>query len=497
MYRDNETVGYNLVLDAYYTETESVRWMIDQDLILALKLIKEGNSWICPSENYTEVIKEEQNSNDFKYILIRREWLLDYLSARKLNLRMSAYCQRVENFPDITDSPFEELGNNEENREGAIYKFHANTLDDIFGGSMAVFKVGHSEFDPEEDAPSLISNDEDIISEHSEYTKPEMSGVRVSGEFWREEWLNHNDISTRVRGDNPTIYPFFKIETDGEEISTDQLNNEDIGRWLYFRNDVISSLLKNRGFKLEWCTDQTGLIHSPRDHSVHFGINSRENIVVYAYDIARLELWFQKLWQPFTITPDGGIGEELGSAQIKSEPADSKAPEELSKLFVERFAKVYEKKYDEPIMNSSQLSSIDWQSISRFAAHDEASLLSLAKNIHKAFGDRLNKKALLSAIEKNENDNLGSLKLLEKLCSEKIGPEAAGDLMSPIFGIYDLRIADAHPSGSKIDNAFALCNVVRSSTVHHQGYQLIDIFSQTIYKIGCCLFSTDSSDSKS
>jgi hypothetical protein len=145
-YHEGETVGYNLVFDSSNWNPEISSWIIDPDLILALKLVKEGNNWVCPKENFVDVIREEHESRNFRFISIRREWLLDYLSARCLNLRLSTYCQRVENFNAIDSSPFKKIENIEDTCEEARCSLRVNPINSVFGGKVAVFQMGHTDF---------------------------------------------------------------------------------------------------------------------------------------------------------------------------------------------------------------------------------------------------------------------------------------------------------------------------------------------------------------
>lgn len=497
-YHDGETVGSNFVFDSSNWNPELSSWIIDPDLILALKLVKEGNTWVCPKENFVDVIREEQEASNFRFISIRREWLLDYLSARHLNLRLSTYCQRIENFSAIDSSPFKRMENAEDTHEEARRSLRVNPINSIFGGEVAMLQVGHTDFDEEEDAPDLSKwTDENTYSKTSRHNRPLLDGIRVEGEFWRDEWLDHNNISIRIRGDLPKSFPTFITETDGTEVSSDKLTHEDIGRWLYFRTDVISALLNNRGFSLRWHTEFTGSVVSENHSSVHFGVNEKERIVVYAQDIARLELWHQRIWHSQNITPDGGIGQELGAAQIKSQPADTRPPETMARMFVEKIAEDFETKFDAAIFGDSELSESDWQKISRFAVNDDASLLRLAKEIHRVFADRLNKKSLLQIANPSVKKELGSLKLLENLCADIIGVSNARKLMSPMFGIYELRIGDAHPTSSKIEDAFELCKIDRDLSFHSQAFQLISRFCEALSSIGFCLFSAQGNDQHS
>jgi hypothetical protein len=40
-------------------------------------------------------------------------------------------------------------------------------------------------------------------------------------------------------------------------------------------------------------------------------------VTVYAYDIAKLPLWQQRVWSGFNVTPEGAVSSELLAAQMK------------------------------------------------------------------------------------------------------------------------------------------------------------------------------------
>jgi len=68
---------------------------LHQDLILALGLVKENDSWICPEEDYNEVVRlNRDNSSKIFKIEIKTEYLKDYLCARNSGLLISSYQAR-------------------------------------------------------------------------------------------------------------------------------------------------------------------------------------------------------------------------------------------------------------------------------------------------------------------------------------------------------------------------------------------------------------------
>jgi hypothetical protein len=80
-------------------------WILSPDLVVALRLTKEGTNWVRPEEDIVVVAREAMDSNgSTRLIEIKREFLMDYLAARGLSLHLSYYRQRVENVPDFNDS---------------------------------------------------------------------------------------------------------------------------------------------------------------------------------------------------------------------------------------------------------------------------------------------------------------------------------------------------------------------------------------------------------
>lgn len=84
---------------------ECCLWILNPDLVVTLRLIKEGNNWTRLGENFASVVREiVDEKGEFRLIEIKREFLMDYLAARILSLRLSYYRQRVENVAVATGS---------------------------------------------------------------------------------------------------------------------------------------------------------------------------------------------------------------------------------------------------------------------------------------------------------------------------------------------------------------------------------------------------------
>lgn len=495
-WNDGETVGHNFIFENVIPESGHTEWIIDPDIILAFGLQKVGNDWIRPKEDFCTVIREQFDTDGNPVLIeIRKEFLLDYLSARQLNLKISEYRQRVINFPNLVSAPYPEEKHLEEDREGARFSLLVRSLKDVFGGSAAIFKVWRTDFDHEEDSPYLSDpNDQNTEGESFQKDIDSNDGYRVEGEFWRDEVIQRSGVSERIRGDKSPHPIHFIVNTSGDKETIENLDNEDVGKWLFFDYRVVNDLLSRRGYSLKWYTDETGSILKRGDRGTHFGINKNDLINIYAFDIYLRPSWEQKVWSRYNVTPEGGISEELAASQVRATPASTMAPErkfiEITEAIAHLFEKTFKKKMYNESIDRNQLNA----TIHRFRAIDDASLYQLAKDISRSFMDSFNIDSLRTAA-RTDDTNLGSIKLLQKIAENYVGYETARKITAPLVGTYDLRLADAHPTSSKIEESFQLIGIDGNSSHLRRAYQLIDGFTYGVWQIGEILAETHKSKS--
>ena len=489
-YNDKEPIGVHLVFEHPQPVVGGRLWILNPDLVVALRLIKDGKNWIRPEENFVVVAREVlDEKGDHRLIEIKREFLLDYLAARNLSLRLSYYRQRVENVYALEGSAYANLTNQQEQRDGGRFELLIRSLDDVYGGSWASFRVWRTDVDEDEDAPVMgPENNDNTDYESSQGHRSGYEGIRVEGEFWRDEWIEHLGKSKRVRGDADTNLPQFIVETDGTRMASADLDNEDIGRWLWFRSSIVNELLGLRGFSLEWYTAETGGIRSTSGYVTHFGINPSDLITVYAYDVARLAAWEQHIWAAHNVVPDGKVSNELLASQVKAQPASTHAVEDLLFKVMAMLEDGFRKEFNVSIFSHAVDYSAAMKHISRFASKDQASLLRLAKELVRVFSDRLDVRELRKLSKHANKEKLASNKLLQDVLAQKIGEDKAQRVSGPIVGVYDMRVGDAHPTSSKIGDALELAGIDESKSFLRQGEQLILNYGQSIWWIGKLLF---------
>jgi len=320
--------------------------------------------------------------------------------------------------------------------------------------------------------------------------------VRVEGEFWREEWIDHQGRSVRIRGDAEPALPQFIVDTAGTRVSSADLDDEDVGRWLWFRPSVISELLSHRGFSLKWYTAETGGICSTSGHTPHFGINSSGLVTVYAHDVARLAAWEQHIWAAHNVAPDGKVSSELLAAQVKAEPAKTHAVEERLLGSMRLLEAGFRDAFSVSLYTHDIDDSAVMRQVSRFASKDRDSLLRLAKDLIRIFSDRLDVRELRKLSTHADKGKLGSNRLLQDVLAQKVGAEKARNVCGPIAGTYEMRLGDAHPTSSAIGDALKLAGVDESAPFLKQGEQLISNFGQSVWWIGKLLFDESTEPAK-
>jgi len=251
---------------------------------------------------------------------------------------------------------------------------------------------------------------------------------------------------------------------------------------------VVNELLSQRGFSLEWNTAETGGIRSTSGYVTHFGINSSDLITVYAYDVARLASWEQHIWAAHNVVPEGKVSNELLAAQVRTQPAPTHAAEDLLFKSMRMLEAGFRQTFNISLFTHDIDDAAVMNHVSRFVSKDQASLLTLAKELVRVFSDRLSIRELRKLSTHAEKEKLGSNKLLQDVLAQKVGAEKARHIFGAIAGAYDMRVGDAHPTGSEIGDALKLAGIDESRSFLRQGEQLIFNFGRSVWWIGELLF---------
>lgn len=112
-YNTKEDLGTELAMIQHFDGAELREWHLNQDLVFALGLLREGDAWVRPLEDYAPVVRLRRDAGGKPIALeIKNEYLRDYLCARGYFLRISWYRTRNAIVTDVDDA-----GSPQEKRE--------------------------------------------------------------------------------------------------------------------------------------------------------------------------------------------------------------------------------------------------------------------------------------------------------------------------------------------------------------------------------------------
>ena len=464
-HNDGEAVGISLVLVNHLGGDHPRQWYLHPDLVIALGLLQEGDSWLRVEEGYLEVARQRRDAaGEIIAIEIRSDCLRDYLCARGLALRVVQYHERwaIEESADhiiwardgaVVEEPFERL---------SLGSWEIGVDGDTPGAGVAVFRAWRTDVDPDQDAQIFGPETEaNTAFESSSFNRPDVRvGFRVEGRLWREAWIEAADRSVRVRGDEPANSLRFIVDAAGNTQSAVELDREDVGQWLYFRPHVVDALLSYRGGALSWYTENTGSLQCSPNDGVHFGIDAAGLINVYAQDVAGKSQWQQLVWLGHNVPPVGPASAELLSAQMRCEPASTTAPEDSFTNVLDRIDAVFLRDHGWPLFHEHPDKARMLKAMHRFRGLlGRPGVLSLAKDVARATADAIDVTRLRTIVPADTKPGIGSLKLLGAYIATRVGADRSRDIIGPLVGVYDLRLGDAHPTSSAIDEAFTLARI--------------------------------------
>lgn len=438
-------LGINLVIDQHIEEEGRHVWHLHPDLIVALDLVREDDSWFRPKEGWAEVVRLKRDASSQPALVeMRAEFLGDYLAARGMALYCSSYRERLAltvtkpTYSWPTDT-FDETGNRDKREARILEASYPDPADQFW----------------------------------------------TRGALWRTEWVEPGTLSTRVRRDPDPHTVTFALKSDGTRVAAGQLAGS--MSWLYFAPTVVMALLRHRSATLRWATGETGALGAT-GRGVQFGVNDLGLITVFAKDIGAMQPWEQRIWSAHNVSPDGGVSRELFAAQMEVNPASTVAPEKELSAVIAALNAAFAARYGAPLLREHESVPGLLRRAHRFLAAEADGLLELSKELTRLFHERIDVDTLVTALALPKSDRKpGSLKALEKVVAKHCSEAEAATMMAPLFGIYDLRLADAHLASGMVASGKARAGVDDNHPAPMQGRQILQSFVDTLRAIAAAI----------
>lgn len=481
---DEEPIATYPVLTQHFDTGEPRIWHLLQEIELSLGLLRKGDSWVRPIEDYIEVVRLRRDADDLPVsIEIRLEYLRDYLSAKHAALLLGAFVVREATETKLDDIKWENRRGTRSfdkgNWEGAVHAIKTG------GPPGIMMRMWRESVDPADDVP-VMPHPLEESAHHSEKTEYGGGGEEVEyaeGRIWWTEWIEPADKSPRIRHDKIEAQVPFIVSNQGDSrLFGDKLH--EYRGWLWFRNSVIRELLSRGHCYFEWHTHDTGSIGPSCVSKIHFGLNELHHVNVAAYHMARLPEWVQQIWVAHNIAPEGGLSNELHQSQNLAKPAQTCPPELLIIFAIRAVQDSAMDAFGMPLFHNLPDESILLQKVQRFQGESFEQSCHLAKEISRHIVEKIDQavidKHLLPETLKDADKNRPrSLKRLALLL-EQLGFNGR-TLTQPLAGINDLRQGDAHTGSSSLVQSLELFGIAPDSSDHFNNN--IQIINSVAYSL--------------
>ena len=167
----NDPIGFRIVLIQDFNPAHEKQIFINQDFLMAYRLIKEDDLWVRPNEGYKPVVKLERNENgSIGLVSIRAEYLKDYLAARTAALRVYYYRERraILNSNPKFDWPDDCILSSKIHDQLEVQCNEINASGTSPGDNWGIFKAWRTDVDPGEDIPDFSDMNKGIKTESME-----------------------------------------------------------------------------------------------------------------------------------------------------------------------------------------------------------------------------------------------------------------------------------------------------------------------------------------
>lgn len=440
----------------YLPNGPDVEPFVSQDVIVALRLVRQGDEWIRPEECGIDVIRiERDKESKIREIKIRTEILKDYLCARNMGLY-------IEEF---------------RHRQAQTLQTPTIAWPKCHGYDERFCEHGHYIWKGWVFEHSSSDNWSEPLSLKGDLTLP--SFYRVEGQLWKQYWISAGVVSPRIGGDSHSHE--FIVSPNGDKHKISTLDDDKYGHvYLFFNPMIVLHLQDTAGVELEWASRDVFSVGFPSHGKFLCGISAKGNIFAISSDIARLEDWAQNLWLRENIRPEDLAdyqSHELFQNQMMCEFLRAEeSPEQIFARLVNELGVVFKKRTGVELWQDINTGKEAVKRVSRFVSRNSRGLVELSKYILEALSERMSSPKLKTYIADDEaTKDLKSIQLFEMALSKLDASLNASEHVRFIRNINAVRQVDAHlMSKSDVEKRLRKVNLPEDVSPLEQGAQLIE-----------------------
>jgi hypothetical protein len=214
---------------------------------------------------------------------------------------------------------------------------------------------------------------------------------------------------------------------------------------VFFKKDALLKYDVHPSYRVAFASSTYGSIRQGNDFEIPFGINRNGLLVMWLGDVAQLPENEQFYLRSENVPSDHSIGSEFYDGQIECKFTDRTPEDQLfeqrSRLLEAGFSRFGQKiaHLEKEVLDLAI-------SVRRPVVDTPAEQRNVADALNKVYLESFDNKALACIVRTFGQDasNLGSLKRLQKLAEVLSPGKDVAPVMSPLYVLYDLRVAYSH-----------------------------------------------------
>jgi len=215
---------------------------------------------------------------------------------------------------------------------------------------------------------------------------------------------------------------------------------------VFFKKTVLHKFLSDDNYTVTLGSNTYGTIYHPHGY-ISFGINRNGKVIVWLCDLDELPLEEQHYFRSCNVESDHDVCSQFYDAQIEGKwPEHSQERQLLMKK--EEFEKGCKENFNLKISRYTDDIDEVLEKIQRPVLWNEKNVMYVINSLNKITTESFNSIGIKKEIEKLDSDfetnDLGSLKLLQKLIQLKFLELDAEEIMKPFFVLNDFRLVLDH-----------------------------------------------------
>jgi hypothetical protein len=262
--------------------------------------------------------------------------------------------------------------------------------------------------------------------------------------------------------------------------------------WVFFDMSVLEKYIKSDDGYVNWWSRQGGDVGWKDVFQERVYRNEEFEITMLLDDLTHIPDQEIPHWKTHNIAPSGGIPDEAITNFVLAEFVDSESYSDRVLDAISSVDDVVEEEYDISIIEPEDTSDPVGRVI--MPARDERdALLESMDALYKVFFERIDTNAIKDILPSEREENVdGSKSALFELTARHLDEEAAGEILAPINGVFDLRtVADHRGASSKWNRGMRSLGMSPEVTDYRAAYcNIMNQLAESLVDINTAVKST-------